>query len=291
MAKTSADDIPESTLTTFVCTCLRLYQSSLKHALSLPSTDTNPGDEACVLAVRALRTLWLMTSNQAYLVQSAMLLEFLLANSKHNYKARVMLVSLLQHLGLHSLAAKAYFGLRVKGIVCETICPSLFTRLATICPQLPDQGQVTKHLQTALDFYDQAVDRVPEFQVLAVEEENYAQVLEFNQLRSALHHSLTREMLVFHCRRVGRLGAPVTAGTFLNIGGFRLGLPWRSAADLDCKHISNDVAEQLYARMRVATNELSAFHPRITEPFVASGPTFGVCIMPCIETSGLYSAG
>jgi len=254
----------------------------MKYTTTLPHTDTNPGDEACVLAVYGLRALWQRTTDRRYIIQAAVLLEFLLVDSKHNYKARIMLVSILQYLGFHSAAAKAYFGLKVKGIVCESICPILFTRLATFCPSLPDAGQVAKHLETALDFYDQAVARLPEFEVMAVRQENYAQVLEFNQLRSVLHYSTTREVLIFHCRRVARFGPSVSAANGIKIGWFDLGIAWNTASRLFDKHMSNPVAEPFYARLQQQPDELSRSVPKIQEPFMATGPSVNVSMLSFI---------
>lgn len=284
MTSSDSQNISTTLLTALICDCIRLYRTSLKYTTALPHTDTNPGDEACVLAVYGLRALWQRTSDRRYIVQAAVLLEFLLADSKHNYKARIMLVSILHYLGLHSAAAKAYFGLKVKGIVCESICPILFTRLATFCPSFPDAAQLAKHLEVALDFYNQAVDRLPEFEVMAVRQENYAQVLEFNQLRSVLHHSTTRELLIFHCRRVARLNASVSAANGIKIGWFGLGLALRTASRLFDKQISNPVAEQFYARLQHLPDELSQSVPKTQEPFMATGPSLNASmILPSID--------
>lgn len=193
-------------LDAFICTCLRLYHLSRSHTAELPHTDTDPGDEACILAVLALEKLYLLEhERQAHLIRAICVLEFLLSKSPFNSKARLMLVNLQRHLGLHSLAFSGYRGLKVKGILSESISPILFTRLATTHPSGHGEVEPCKQIAKILEFYEDALSQTPQYQEMALQAGNYSQIISFHDLAAKLRNSLTRRMLIFERRRMARL--------------------------------------------------------------------------------------
>lgn len=118
---------------TFITSCLQLYKLSLTLGSDLPASERQPGDDACILAVMALIHLFRGGENTA-LLRGALLLEFLLSRSKHNYDALLMLVRIYISMGAGSLAMKHYAQLKIKNSQNATISWILFTRLSTIHP-------------------------------------------------------------------------------------------------------------------------------------------------------------
>ena len=193
-------------LDVFVYNCLRLYHISGFHTAKLPHTDTDPGDEACILAVLALERLYLLENDrQSHLIRAVCLLEFLLSHSPFNSKARLMLVNLYRHLGLYSLAFNVSKGMKVKGILFESVSPVLFTRLASLHPSGHGEIEPCKQITKTLEFYKDALLQIPHYQEMALQEGNYSQIISFNDLTAKLRNSLTRRMLIFERRRIARL--------------------------------------------------------------------------------------
>jgi len=120
-------------LTAFVGSCLRLYNQSLHFEFELPVSDRRPGDDAALLAVMGLIRLFKAGRREA-LLQSIIVLEHMLLQSKHNYDALLILVRLYMFLGAGSLALDRYNRLSIKNIQYATISWVLYTRLSSIHP-------------------------------------------------------------------------------------------------------------------------------------------------------------
>ncbi|KAI9718333.1 MAG: hypothetical protein M1828_006735 [Chrysothrix sp. TS-e1954] len=193
-------------ISSFTSSCIELYRISRQHTKSLSNTDLNPGDESCILAARGLILMWDLTQRHDLVLQAACLLTFLVETSAHNASARLILVNLMQYLGLFSLAIRAYRGLKVRGILNETCCPALFTRLSAMFPWTSrKEVDVTMDLDKALKFYDDSILQVPQYQQLALHKRNYASVVSMGSFSTRLQDSLTREMLTQERRRLGRV--------------------------------------------------------------------------------------
>jgi hypothetical protein len=177
----------------------------------------HPGDEACLIAVEAL----LMLGRRKNLVvpstlQALCLLEFVLADNKHNFLARTQLTGLLQTFSLYTQASQAYMALDVKEILHETMAPLLFLRIGSAHPPGLKAFNAYDASTKALDFYTKAVDKVPDYQTMAFDHENSEQVIQMNQFRDQLRLSPTRLMLLFERKRLARLvhnQMPITKAT------------------------------------------------------------------------------
>lgn len=188
--------------------CIRLYGLSRCHTRKMAKTDVYPGDEACILAVKAMTALQPPTvTNAKAFLQTACLLDFLLADSEHNAAAKQAMVTVMQELGLASLALKAYECLKVKGVLHETQSGTFLAEIGSLCPRVTQakDGFYGK-LSDGLEFYRNAESQLPNSQEVALGQQNYAQAIQFDGLKTRLRLSPIRRMMNFEQRRMARLG-------------------------------------------------------------------------------------
>lgn len=166
----------------------------------------HPGDQACLVAVDALLILGELTAKvSASTIQALCLLDFVLADNKHNFLARTQFTGLSQTLGLYTLACQAYQALDVKEVLHETMCPLLFLRIGSMhAPALKGFNSYDA-MTKALEFYSKSLDKIPDYQSLALDHANYSQVIHMHQFREQLYLSPTRLMLLFERKRLARL--------------------------------------------------------------------------------------
>lgn len=136
----SRTDIPSrlDLLKAFVSNCLRLFKLSLPLGSKFPPSERRPGDDAAILAVMGLfhigsESAWRDSS----LLRGLIILEVLVAQSRCNYDALLVLVRLYVTLGMGSLAMHYYTQLSIKNIQTATMSWILFTRISTIHPLNP----------------------------------------------------------------------------------------------------------------------------------------------------------
>jgi len=166
----------------------------------------HPGDQACLVAVDALLVLGeLQAKVSASTLQALCLLDFVLADNKYNFLARTQVTGLSQTLGLYTLASPAYQALDVKEVLHETMCPLLFLRIGSMhAPALKGFNSYDA-MTKALEFYSKSLDKIPDYQSLALDHANYSQVIHMHQFREQLYLSPTRLMLLFERKRLARL--------------------------------------------------------------------------------------
>jgi N-terminal acetyltransferase B complex non-catalytic subunit len=100
-----------------------------------------------------LRLYYKRSDETRYLLRCALILEFLIANSSHNYDAFLMLISSYLHLGAVSKAIKFYTKLEIKHIQNITNSWILFTRISTLHPHsLSRDFSAGKNLLNPADF-------------------------------------------------------------------------------------------------------------------------------------------
>lgn len=133
-------DIPSrlDLLKAFVCNCLRLFKLSIPLGSKFPPSERRPGDDAAILAVMALVHIarlrhWADNS----LLRGIVILEILVAQSRCNYDALLVLIRLYIKVGMGSLAMHYYAQLSIKNVQNATISWILFTRISTIHPLNP----------------------------------------------------------------------------------------------------------------------------------------------------------
>ena len=199
------DSIFVKSLTNFITSCICLYQISRQHTRVLPKTDIDPADASCISGVKGLVLMWEITHRQRHILEAVCLLTYLVESSTYNASARLMLIDLLRYLGLFSLTLPAYQGLKVRGILAETCCPAMFTRISLMLPSaLKHEVGITKDLGKCLKFYETSMAEIPQFQQLALQKKNYASVISMAAFSDRLRCSLTRRMLTQERRRCSR---------------------------------------------------------------------------------------
>lgn len=114
--------------------CIDVYKVSIDLNLKLPVSDRGPADDAMLLASMALIRMYRLGHGDNTLLRSLVILEHLLAHSKHNYDALLILVRLYIYLGAGSLAMEQYSKLSVKNMLHATTSSILYTRISTIHP-------------------------------------------------------------------------------------------------------------------------------------------------------------
>ena len=125
-------------LNAFVCNCLRLFKLSLPLGSKFPASERRPGDDAAILAVMALVHIARMDQSldHSYL-RGILVLEVLVAQSRCNYDALLILIRLYVMVGMGSLAMHYYAQLSIKNMQNATMSWILFTRISTIHPLNP----------------------------------------------------------------------------------------------------------------------------------------------------------
>lgn len=201
-------------LEAFVCNCIRLYKLSSCLGNDRVYSDNKPGDDACILAAMGLVRLSEL-EHKRYLLLSAQLLEYLLARSKHNYQALLVLVSVYLMLGTGSLAMKTYKRLAVKNLQQETLSHTLFTRFATIHPHPADMGfgpnterkdkDPISALRAVLKAYKSSARQVAVGKRLFLEKGRYSMLLGVLEIEDTMKRSLCKVMWVLERRRMKRL--------------------------------------------------------------------------------------
>ncbi|KAB8337218.1 hypothetical protein FH972_021520 [Carpinus fangiana] len=197
-------------ISTFVASCIKLYKVARAHTAKLPKFDPDPGDKALLLAARALSWAGEISRHQNFRILGTCLLQFLVEESEYNSKARMMLISRLQALGLHSLAAETYSNLRVKGVLFESCAPLFFTRISVYHPKPTRNFKPYEETTKALKFYADSLTATGNFQGASLDEKNYGSVIKMQELRDQLQNSATRQLLCLERRRISRMtGTPL----------------------------------------------------------------------------------
>ncbi|PGH30405.1 hypothetical protein GX50_06841 [[Emmonsia] crescens] len=223
-----SDKLSEQKVEDFVSRCLRIYRRTERpNQSAAPSTiESQPSDDLCLLAVMGLIRLHQTNieskpdaAPHAVLVQAAGLIENLLLKSPHNYEALLLLVRIYLLLGAGSLALKSFHKLSVKQMQYETVAHNLFTRLASIHPQVapPYEGLEMKDydpqtaMRQALIFYRNSESATTHSRNVGLEHGSYVNVAGSIELQKSLKNSICRRMWALETRRIQRLvgGEPV----------------------------------------------------------------------------------
>lgn len=192
-------------LEALACSCVRLYFISLTHTVTLPEKAAEPGDAACILAAKVLLLLGTIEKSSTRQIQALCLLSFLISQSKYNSDARLACISTALSAGLSLTAWEAYKGLDVKKILHEKLSPKMFVDISILQPFALPQFDAYDAMKTPLNFYEQSLMEVPEYQELALQSGNYAGVGGMRDFVQRLRHSPSRATLIYERRRIARL--------------------------------------------------------------------------------------
>ena len=213
------DNLEVSTLlTAFVSNCLRLYKVSLSLGLGLPASERRPGDDAAILAAMGLVHLFKVGQNCA-LLRCAIVLDFLLCNSRHNYDALLILIRVYIYLGAGSLALKCYTNLNIKNFQNASMAWILLTRISTIHPSptvsrsiLTKRKPSVKPLQvidTNLKWYKSIAVATKETTMELLKTVRPNTVLNFESIHQSMDTDFTKYMLTVERRRIGRFSQSI----------------------------------------------------------------------------------
>lgn len=139
----SRTDIPSrlDLLEAFISNCLRLFKLSLPLGSKFPPSERRPGDDAAILAVMGLvHIAYLRAGQDNSFLRGIVILEALVAQSRCNYDALLVLIRLYMTVGMGSLAMHYYAQLSIKNGQNATMSWILFTRISTIHPLNPYQS-------------------------------------------------------------------------------------------------------------------------------------------------------
>lgn len=197
-------------LRAFVKNCLRLYKVSLSIEITIPVSERRPGDDAAMLAVMALLKLHHL-GDSSVVFQCIAILEFLLADSKHNYDALLTLIRLYMNLGTGSLAIQLHSRLSVRNLQHATISWVLYTRISTIHPyaststssnQTPIDS--SKNLSLAIDWHKSAEDLNSVSINRMLDNGQYSMLFDVLETDRSIKSGLAKFMFVAESHRIGR---------------------------------------------------------------------------------------
>ena len=200
----------------FIANCLRLYKISLALKQDIPVSDRRAGDDAAILAAMGCVRLYKSGSghNEA-LLRSALILEVLLAHSKHNYDALLLIIRIYIQLGLASKAVEHYMKLDLKHVQYFTDAWILFTRISTIHPHkftrkdktgIVRQVTPAKLLHDALSWTIRHDTQAKSAIDMHVEYDSYLSLLHEIGYTRATTACLPKWLLLCESRRIMRLG-------------------------------------------------------------------------------------
>ena len=206
-------------LATFVSSCLRLYKVSLDFGVELPVSDRRPGDDAALLAAMGLIRLF-KAGVKCSLLQSIVILEHTLLQSKHNYDALLILVRLYMFLGAGSLAMERYDRLSIKNVQHATISWVLYTRLSTIHPY-PARYPTNRRTEKLIDPLEQTLQSLEWFKsaenlaqksVHSMQDNNlWSMSLDSLATSKAISTSFAKVLFFVESRRMERIRCPSKA--------------------------------------------------------------------------------
>lgn len=174
-----------------------MYNKSLQGAKDKDPKDYHSGDDFVVLAVETL-----LASDQSSdaLIKSAILLETVAENDKHQFYVRLWLVQIYMALGAYSLALGHYNTLSIKSAQIESLVHLMATRSSSVIPN----ASTIKNIDTWMRVYEQ-IYHVSHYTRYAYQKGRYIQLEGFHELHYKLENSLTRRMMELERVRAVRI--------------------------------------------------------------------------------------
>lgn len=163
-----------------------------------------------MLAVMALLRLKDF-GERSVVFQCIAILEFLLADSKHNYDALLTLVRLYMNLGAASLAIQRHSRLSIKNLQHATISWILYTRISTIHPYgpIPTFSNETpidssKNLSHAIDWHKSAEGLNSISISRMLDNGQYKMLFDVLETDKCIKNGLAKFLFVVESHRIGR---------------------------------------------------------------------------------------
>ncbi|KAK0228730.1 actin cytoskeleton organization protein [Armillaria fumosa] len=186
------------------------YLEGLRLGKGLPTTELQPADDLAILAGHAFISLWVLSNDEKYLLNTVSLLEFASSKSKQSFRIRLMLIRLYRILGAPSLALEHYRAMRIKQIQNDTLSHFLFSRSSIF--SLAPSGDLTlmsEYIEASQVYINNSQD-TPEYIVRAFTSEKYSQIPEFISFENQLECSLQRDISKLEHTRMRLAFEPVS---------------------------------------------------------------------------------
>lgn len=129
---------------------------------------------------------------------------YLVLDKQFCYPASVLIIAISKELGLGGLALVEYKRLNIKDIQLETASHIGLARISALVP-LSREDLARHELHKALCMYEDTDVRIAEQQQSLLRAERPELLLQLEDMRRVLHHSINRRVLILEHRRVLRL--------------------------------------------------------------------------------------
>lgn len=194
-------------LEAFIHNCIHLTKIALQY-------NRTAANDAGVLAAMALVKLEKPGRTTAYTFQAAFLVSRLISDQLEKEGRPLIPLTICLHmkLGLGSIAVGLYPYLRAKEFLQDTVSHVLFTRFSSIYPQHQAGNRTAdpqELLQNAISTYKSSKERLHSFHGLRLQNFEYDQALEIQELKESLDNSVVRHMCILERRRMIRLRGQV----------------------------------------------------------------------------------
>ena len=180
--------------------CLQLLRLASALELQLPQSEQGPADDAGVLAAMVCVRLHRLGRRNG-LLQAIIVLEYLLAHSRYNYEALVLVIRLYMYLGLGSRAMDHFKRLSVKNIQQATMPWLLFFEMSKLHPwpaELPVEGAGTVifdplgELSATLHWHDQVGNLSAKALQRAMSNQQHSTILGLLEIQATISHGTGR---------------------------------------------------------------------------------------------------
>ncbi|POS84809.1 hypothetical protein EPUL_001729 [Erysiphe pulchra] len=201
-------------------------RSSNHTTKNLLKTDRHPIDDMALLASMCIVKIGLLekknenefsTNNEfSQILQAALILEFALKHSNHNFQILLLLLRLYSYLGCGSLAMRIYQRLAIKHIQFDTLSYTLFDRISTFHPHpfenLPGEAtnlrSPAEHLRKQQKFYQEVNGHISSNIRSSFHYGSYNSIFEMREVSDRLKHSISAVSGLIESRKISRLLAP-----------------------------------------------------------------------------------
>ncbi|KAG5635534.1 hypothetical protein H0H81_010946 [Sphagnurus paluster] len=193
-----------------VAVYIRQYLKGLKLGAELPTTELQYADDLALLAANALVGLWKLASDDRYLHNAVVLLEFALTKSKQSFQARLILIRLYRLLGAPSLALDHYRAMGVKQVQHDTLSHFILSRASTFSLTATGDLTLTTECLESTQIYLSNSQETADYVVRAFTAEKYSQIPEFVTFEERLDNSLQRDIVKMEHLRMRLSHEPIS---------------------------------------------------------------------------------
>ncbi|RKF64168.1 Phagocyte signaling-impaired protein [Erysiphe neolycopersici] len=209
---------------------MSLYKTAIKSSdhitKNLLKTDRHPIDDMALLASMCIVKISLLEKRNeneflnnnefSQILQAALILEFALKYSKHNFQILLLLLRLYSYLGCGSLAMRIYQRLAIKQVQLDTLSYTFFDRISTFHPHpfenfpggVTDLRSPAEHLRKQQKFYEEVNGQISSNIRSSFHYGSYNSIFEMKEVSDRLKHSISAVSGLVEIRKISRILAP-----------------------------------------------------------------------------------